>query len=87
MSGTLTMDVFLEAYDRLYAFPEEPAWFLCHPDDLAVVRSAFSEIRWGTCPLIRSSESCPAGKVTRVPNVFPATEGGFSPREGGHDRE
>lgn len=67
MSGeTLTLDVMLQAYDRLWDLPDEPHWYLCHPDDLARLRSHFAEERWGTCPLIRARSFMQPGKVYQI---------------------
>lgn len=62
----LTLDIMLAAYDNVWRFPDEPAWYLCHPDDLAALRAAYATEQWGTCPLIRASEFAQRGKAFRL---------------------
>ena len=71
MYETLTLDTLYEAYDRLYQFPPEEYWYVCHPDDLAGVQDLFARVRWGTCPLVQASKWAERGKVLQVRNQEP----------------
>ena len=66
MGEALTIDIFNEVRDRLYRFPQETHWYLCHPDDLARLRETFAPVRWGTCPIIEASEYLTPGKVLEI---------------------
>lgn len=66
MGETLTLERLHSAYDTLYRFPQEPHWYLCHPDDLARLRAVHAPERWGTCPMIYASAAAEPGKVLQV---------------------
>lgn len=67
-SATLTMEAMLLAYDAAWNIPDEPYWYLCHPDDLERVRAAAGTAAPGkhTCPIVRASDWCPPGKMLRL---------------------
>jgi hypothetical protein len=68
MGGTLTLETMLDAYDRVWDIPEEPYWFLCHPDDATGVRATVGADAPGkhTCPLVRVSRFATPGRASRI---------------------
>lgn len=66
--ATLTMEDLYRAYDAAWDIPDEPYWYLCHPDNLEWARSVVGADAPGkhTCPIVRASDWCPPGKMIRV---------------------
>lgn len=66
--ANLTIDVLMEAYDRVWDIPDEPHWYLCHPAQLERLRAELGRDYPGkhTCPLIRAHSACAPDKVLQI---------------------